>query len=925
MDLDVPKDNADQKWNVSLIQTKMAPQRLPPGCVQRPGLIERLHAHCGRTVTVVRAPAGFGKTTLLASWSETLSAQRRVVAWLSLDAEDDDPKEFGAYLVAAFCRASGEIGLQATRLLSNDLLTPAGPIISVLLNEIAAYEGPVFLVLDDIDRVMAKPVLATLARLLRYAPENLHVLLGARSDPALALGQLRAPERLVRIEADDLRFSLDDAQILFSQAGRIALDRPTVELLNNATEGWAAGLQLASLALRATRDASQVAHTLSGARLGTDSYLDDTVLAQLPALMLKFLLRTSILDRLSAGVCDAVMGKGMQSGEKLEWLERHNVFIRPLDEERQWFRCHALMSDALRRRAARQLSEDIPHLHRRASQWFADARLWPEAVKHALAAGEVQQAVQWVENCAMAMVEHGDAHTLMGWIAKLPPELVQKQLRLRTARALALALAMENTAAAREIEFVANEINASRESDSDANEALLAEVNSVSAIIAVTNDDSERALALGRAAARSASPAMPWVTRFALFAQFYGLTYSGSLEEVRRVRELAVPYFERRTGSAYEHAYRDYMYGLALLTHGELSEAMQFYETALSRAEGKLGHDSGVVAGLASCLSVIYYERNELVLARSVLTGQSSVAMDACPLNGMLRHTYTTTRLYVRDGNIGAALATLEDGRQIAQTRHWLRLRVGCDAETARLLIVEGRLSQARQIAEELSVTVPPLCQGRSGAFLETWASYRIVLARVLIADGQFNQAVSMLTGLSDELNALNWQCLSATISLLLAVALEQSGARQEALTRLGHGLAIGQAAGMFNTFVDEGAPVRELLGHWRSAATTPLNVDSVFVDRLLAALDVHAVQPASGSEAQTRVAAGLLSSREIEILNHVARGLSNKEIGRELQVTAETVKWHMKNIFEKLKVGTRVEAVQKGLGLIAAKRADMD
>jgi LuxR family transcriptional regulator, maltose regulon positive regulatory protein len=925
MDLDVSKDNADQKWSVSLIQTKMAPQRLPPGCVQRLELIRRLDAHCGRTVTVVRAPAGFGKTTLLASWSETLLAQRHVVAWLSLDAEDDDPKEFGAYLVAAFCRASEEIGQQATRLLNNDLLTPVGTFISVLLNEISAYEGPVFLVLDDVDRVTAKPVLATLSRLLRYAPENLHVLLGARSDPALALGQLRTPERLARIEADDLRFSIDDAQEFFSQAGRIALDRSTVELLNNATEGWAAGLQLASLALRATRDVSKVAHTLSGARLGTDSYLDDTVLAQLPSLMLKFLLRTSILDRLSAGVCDAVMGKGAQSGEKLEWLERHNVFIRPLDEERQWFRCHALMSDALRRRAARQLSEDIPHLHRRASQWFADARLWPEAVKHALAAGEVQQAVQWVENCAMAMVEHGDDHTLMGWIAKLPSELVKNQLRLRTARALALALAMENTAAAREIEFVIHEINASQEDDRDANEALLAEVNSVSAIIAVTNDDSERALALGRAAARSASPGMPWVTRFALFAQFYGLTYGGNLDEVRRIRELAVPYFERSTASAYEHAYRDYMFGLALLTHGELPEAVQFYEAALSRAESKLGRDSGVVAGLASCLSVIYYERNELSLARGVLTGHSSVAMDACPLNGMLRHTYTTARLYVRDGNIGAALAALEDGRQIAETRHWLRLRVGCDAETARLLIVEGRIAQARQIVEELSVVVPRLCEGRSGSFLETWASYRIVLARVLMADGQPDQAVATLASLYDELSALGWRCLDATLSLLLAVALEQSGARHEALARLGHALAVAQEAGMFNTFVDEGAPVRDLLSHWRSAATETGNVDRVFVDRLLSAFDASAAQSARGGAARTVVVAGILSSREIEILSHVARGLSNKEIGRELEVTAETVKWHMKNIFEKLKVGTRIEAVQKGLGLIAENRAGVD
>ncbi|SDG57679.1 LuxR family transcriptional regulator, maltose regulon positive regulatory protein [Paraburkholderia phenazinium] len=391
----------------------MAP-RLPPGCVQRPALLERLCARPAHGLTVVTAPAGFGKTTLLAEWSEALSEQKHPVAWLSLDGEDDDPQQFGAYLVAAFSRTSGDIARQAQQLLGHDELTPIKTIISVLLNGIAASGLCVFLVLDDVDRLTAKPVLAVVSRLLRYAPENLHVLLGARGEPALTLGQLRTPEKIMRLGVDDLRFSIDEAQAYFDQTGAVPLDRTSVALLNEATEGWVAGLQLACLALSQAGDTAKVATNLAGNSSVIDRYLNDTVLAHLPPPMLKFLMHTSILERLTPAVCDAIMGSGGGSGAKLDWLERHNVFIRPLDDRHEWYRYHALFSDALRRRLVRQMPRELPVLHHRASQWFAGAHLWREAVRHALAAGELEQAAQWIENCAIEMLERGEPHTLPG-------------------------------------------------------------------------------------------------------------------------------------------------------------------------------------------------------------------------------------------------------------------------------------------------------------------------------------------------------------------------------------------------------------------------------------------------------------------------------------------------------------------------------
>ncbi|OMG71018.1 hypothetical protein BW685_23340 [Burkholderia ubonensis] len=436
----------------------MAPPR-PPRCrVTRRPLLKKLAAAAQHTVTLIIAPAGFGKTTMLSEWCEVLRTRHQLVAWLSLDSDDDDPDQFGAYLVAALNRGTGGVGQHAERLLRKDPLTPGRTVVSVLLNEIATCGKKVFLVLDDFDRLVSAPVRAAVSRLLRYAPDNFHVLLGARAEPGLALASFQAQGQLLRIDESDLRFSADDAQAFFARAGTATLDRPAVELLHDATEGWIAGLQLASLSLQDATDAAKVARDLAGNRFGIDAYLDDAVLARLPPAVYQFLLRTSILDRLSPGLCDAVMGANARSWEKLDWLESHNLFTRALDDERQWFRYHALMSDALRRRAARELADEMPKLHRRASQWLAAERQWPEAVRHALAAGDAQQAATWVEHCAMALIDHSDVSMLLSLIGKLPRHLVESRLRLRLANALALAFLMHTPEAGSMLQSVKAEL-----------------------------------------------------------------------------------------------------------------------------------------------------------------------------------------------------------------------------------------------------------------------------------------------------------------------------------------------------------------------------------------------------------------------------------------------------------------------------------
>ena len=917
--MEASSGSTGREWSVSLIQTKMMVPRLPPGCVQRLALLGRIDACRPNSIVVVTAPAGFGKTTLLAGWSEALSGSKHPVAWLSVDGEDDDPQQFGAYLVAAFSRASEDLASQALQLLNNDALTLIRTVISVLLNGITTCGRNVFLVLDDVDRLTAKPVLAVVSRLLRYAPDNMHVLLGARGEPDLTLAQLRPPDKLMRLNADDLRFSIDDAQAFFNRKGSVPLDRNSVELLNEATEGWVAGLQLASLALSQVGDAAKLAIDLAGPSSGIDRYLNDTVLAHLPPPMLKFLLCTSILERLGPGVCDAIMDEAGESGEKLAWLERHNVFIQPLDDKQDWYRYHALLSDALRRRLMRQMPQEVPVLHLRACQWFARERLWPEAVRHALAAGDLDLAAQWVENCAIDMIERGDPYTLLGWINKLPPDAVQGRLRLRLAKAWGLAFSLQTARASKEIGAVIDEFDRMRREEGRViDEAVLAEVNAVGALIAGISDDSERALELGSTVGTAGAAVAPWITRYAQSAQFFGLIYRGRFDQIVRIRDHAKNRAEMGPAQHYSVMLRDAMYGLAALVHGELPDAKRTFEATLQLAEPLLGPSSAGVTGVASCLASVYYECNELSKARGALASRTNIALATAPLGSLVRHTISAARLLWRDGEMGSALAVLEDGRQVAINRYWLRLKLACDAETVRLLIDDGKLAEARQIADELSTSVPARCEGRIGSVLETWASYCVLQARVLLAENLAEKAAAILEGLLDTLAKMGWRALEALVALLLARALAQCDAAEKSLDALNRALRIGAEIGLVNSFVDEGEPIRALLQQFRQNAGDAASAEAAYADRLLTAFD-ELDSSRSGAARPLRVmtsSSKILSVRELEIVNCVALGLSNKEIGRSLKLAPETVKWHLRNIFEKLNVSSRIEAVQSVLGL---------
>ncbi|GAB3362116.1 MULTISPECIES: LuxR C-terminal-related transcriptional regulator [Giesbergeria] len=909
-------------WHLTLIQTKMTPPSPPRRQVARLALCQRLEQALERRVTVVTAPAGFGKTTLLRQWCEELRARQHVVGWLSVDTEDNDLQQFGAYLLG--CLRLGGVGGQAEALLRDDPMTPVNAIVSVLLNEIAADPRQVFLVLDDFDRLTSQTIRALVLRLLRYAPANFHLLMGVRHDQGLNLGELRAQDQLLNIGVDELRFTVEDARRFLCQTRGVALDPSSVQMLHDATEGWVVGLQLASLALEQSVDAAQVAHDITSNRYGIDAYLESTVLAQMPPAMKQFALRTSILERLGPEVCDAVMAEHGSSWEKLEWLEQHNLFLRALDEERRWYRYHALMAAALRRRAERSLATELPQLHRRAGAWFAEQQLWPEAVRHALACGDMAQAAGWVEAAAMALIGRSDVRTVLGWLAKLPPEIVQERRRLRLARIWAQLLSLRGRETTEAAALLAQEVTQQQAlgHTSAADTSLLAEINAARALNAGLMDDSHTSMELGRLAhaqAQASSTAPGWVRRFAEAALAFGLPYAGRFDEVRQLRQT-----ERRDldseVSLYADVYCTSMFGLSALVQGEIDEAAAIFEAALSKAEGMVGRYAAAAVLPAGYLAQIYYERNDMVRVEQVIAGRTAIAIQACALGSLQRYCRTCARWFARRGDLAWALTILDEGRELAGVRQWLRLRASCDAEAVRLHLLHGDLEQAQRVVDELSAAMPTTEPSPIGSFLETYASHAFAQARLAMAQGRAGQAVERLTEVQSRLHAAGMAYLHAIASMLLALALDQRGSQTEAFSALDQALAYAQAQGMVGSFIDEGAVMVGLLRARQSYTARPLEPVGSIVGQLLELLDTNhrpdtaltpAVQPHTGT------ASPLLSGREIEVLGHIAQGLSNKEIARALQVAPETVKWHLKNIFEKLNVGSRVEAAQVGLGLL--------
>jgi LuxR family transcriptional regulator, maltose regulon positive regulatory protein len=400
-----------------LLETKLHVPRRRGGLVARPRLVERLGVG-EPALRLVSAPAGFGKTTLLAQWLATVSAGGRRVAWLSLDKSDNDPVVFWTYVVAALQRAAPGVGGPALTLLQAPQ-PPMEAVLATLLNELSASSDEVVLVLDDYHLIDAREVQDAMAFWVEHLPPQLQLVIAGRADPALPLARLRGRGQLLELRAAELRFTAQEAAAYLNEAMGLALTAGDVAALEGRTEGWIAALQLAALSLQGRDDVAGFIAGFAGDDRYIVDYLAEEVLARQPEQVQRFLLQTSVLDRLCGPLCDAVTGQD-DAKAMLAALERGNLFLVPLDDRRGWYRYHQLFADVLRARLLDEQPDQVPALHARASAWYEQHGQPSAAIRHALAAGEVERAADLVELAIPALRRHRQEATLRGWLDAIP-------------------------------------------------------------------------------------------------------------------------------------------------------------------------------------------------------------------------------------------------------------------------------------------------------------------------------------------------------------------------------------------------------------------------------------------------------------------------------------------------------------------------
>ena len=912
-----------------VLATKLYLPHPQPGFVARPRLVDRLEEALPRGLALVCAPAGFGKTVLLADWARV---GRRPVAWLSLDETDNDPARFWRHVVAALDRVRPGLAERLVPLLGPPPPASFEGLVTALINQVAGQpgDGETLLVLDDYHLIEAQPVHASVGFLVEHRPPALRLVLASRADPPLALARLRARGQLAEVRAADLRCTTEEAAALLREAvgPELPLPQESVAALAAQTEGWAAGLQLAGLSLRGQTDVGGFVAGFSGSHRYVLDYLTEEVLDRQPEPLRSFLLETSILERLSGPLCDAVTGR-TDSQAMLERVERANLFLVPLDEVRGWWRYHHLFADLLRARLRQQQPERMPELHRAAAAWSEAHGLADDAVRHALAAGDGAWAARLVERHADAVLLRSERATLARWLAALPAEVVAARPRLLLARALSALVGGR-------AEEVGGLLDAAERAMAEAAGdepfqpsvgragSLLVNLSALlgleRAFLAELHGDADRQSSFGRRAL--AEVGEDERTLGAIIRGHLGVAewLGGRLPEAARTLTSSVTQL---------HALGERFLAVRVCEHlgqlqraqGDLEAALTTYRRALAIAAPP-GQPAMSAAGIAQVgMAEVAYQRGELDTAMRHLTEGIEPCRQLIFTQPAATGLATLAWIRQAQGDPAGAADAMEEAARVAPSSGVASLLNPVPAQRARLLLAQGDLAAAARWTRQ------------RGLRPDDQPSYPrepeyLMLARVLLAQDLPDQAFGLLERLA-ALGAAQQRTGSCIeIQALRALALAALGDDAGAVAALAAALTLAHPQGYVRVFADEGPPIAALLGRLlaaqrgdRAATAIPLE----YLGRLARALEPDAALagPRAGPQRARAVAVpGLiepLSSRELEVLRLLAAGRRNQEIAEELVVALSTVKKHVTHILDKLGAANRTQATARAraLGLL--------
>src|SRR5215213_6062206 len=885
----------------SLVYTKLRPSQARPKLIARPRLIAELERESGRKLTLISAPAGFGKTTLLVEWLRGRADGDHSVAWVSLDEGDNDPVRFLSYLVAALRRTVGE-GFGEGVLAA--LRSPEPPrmeaVLGALVNELDDLPGEIAVVLDDYHVIDSERIHRIVSFLLEHLPPNVHLVISSRIDPPLQLVRLRARNQMTELDADDLSFTSEEAATFLNSLMKLNLPAEDVEALEERTEGWIAGLQLAALSMRHRKDVSSFIRSFSGSHRDVLDYLAEEVLERQPGQVREFLLETSIAEHLTGTLCDAITGHS-DGQEMLERLERENLFVVQLDEERRWYRYHHLFADFLRGRFMRESPESAGELHLRASGWYKGNGHLAEAIGHALSAPDHDLAARLIEEGVEGAVERGEGTTALRWLEALPTEAKRLRPRLFVEHAVALVI----TGRPDDAEPLLKEAERAAEADGEDGRFLLGFASAVRSWRARLRGDTPEAVELARRGLSLLPDQEVHVRNYAAVRLGDALRTVGDLAAADEAYAEAA-----EIGQAAHHAYGRLagmvMHARVRAEQGRLREADEEFRRAL-RLLIEEGFELSPAAGIVYIgMADLRYERDDLDEAEHALERGMELAERTGDVSTLVWAYVTLSRNKRARGDEEGALERARQAERVARD-------AGADLQIAialawmtRLLLGQGDLTEALAFEEERAANA-------ENATDAARVVDRLTLARLLHAQGRHREALPLLEELGETAEAAGRTGNLIEILALQALALWAESKKERAVSALADALTLAEPEGYVRTIVDEGPQMTtllsEVLGAKQRGRTDLLRcVSAHYLKKLLAALERDVASAASP-------AAGLpepLSERELEVLRLIASGKSNRRIATELFVSVGTVKTHINNLYRKLEAHSRTQALAR-------------
>ncbi len=904
-----------------LLVTKLALPPVRADLVPRPRLTNQMQLGIQRPLTLIAAPAGFGKTTLLSAWLEHAP---NPIAWISLEPGDDDLTRFWSYVFTALEHPHPGSGTSALALLQGSAPQQPPPIETVLtiwINGLAALSHEVVLILDDYHLITAPPIHRSITYLIDHLPHQLHLVMATRADPPLPLARLRTHGHLTEIRAADLRFTSEETTAFLTRTLGLNLSSEDIAALEARTEGWIAGLQLAALSMRGHQDIPAFLKAFTGSQRYIIDYLTEEVLARQSEAVQSFLLQTAILERLQGSLCEAVIGElgGEANGQMmLEQLEQANLFLVPLDDERRWYRYHQLFAEALRHRLQRKHPTLVPELHQRASAWYEQQGLTYDAVHHALAATDFAQAARLIEQAFNSLVRRGEIATLQRWAAALPNELVRSNIELSVLQGWLLFVSGKNDAAEQHLQDIERTFGINPVSDEHSEQqtmpgrafnlaAIRGRIAAIRASIAVTQGDIPRTIALSRLALEY----LPKENISRAYAAWYlGRAYwlSGDV----RAASIALAEASHVSWEV------NHLYCVFMVTHdlahvqklqGHLHLADQTYRQALQQALER-GGDLPAIGPAYVGRGNLEYEWNHLDAATSLL--QEGIKLCERTGNGraILQAYITLAFIKQAQGDADGASAIMQQVVQITERQNLSQYRgAQVEASQAWLSLMQGDEAAILRWVQHCGLSLDQeVTHLREREYL--------TLVRVLIAQRRLDEVKQWLESLLQLAEAQERMGSAIEILMLQAEALHASDEVNQAIELLSRALSLAEPEDYIRLFVDEGVPMARLLVQMRTLRRSEYTVSTVYREKLLSALggthDEGTPHSAAAPSPGTHPLIEPLSERELEVLRLIVAGCSNREIAYRLVIAVSTVKWYVNTIYSKLQVESRTKAIAR-------------